>query len=123
MAEDLTEVVGRCDANFKLTFANAAHARMVGAPAEALVGKDFFTGIPPHVAPPLRQRMLALTPERPLDVSENEKILADGSERWFHWTNRALFDAERQLTGDQSVGRDLTDQRRAEAALRERERF
>ena len=38
--------------------------------------------------------MLALTSERPVDVSENEKILADGSERWFQWTNRGLFDAE-----------------------------
>ena len=71
--------------------------------------------------PSLRQRMLALTSERPVDVSENEKILADGSERWFQWTNRALFDAEGRLTGYQSVGRDITDQRRAEAALRERE--
>ena len=60
--------------------------------------------------PSLRQRMLALTSERPVDVSENEKILADGSERWFQWTNRALFDAEGRLTGYQSVGRDVTEQ-------------
>ena len=121
VVEDLTEVVGRYDRNFRLTFANDAHARMAGVPAGELVGRDFFTGIPERLVPSLRQRMLALTSERPVDVSENEKILADGSERWFQWTNRALFDAEGRLTGYQSVGRDLTDQRRAESALRERE--
>ena len=41
--------------------------------------------------------------------------------RWFAWTNHALFDERGERTGYQSVGRDITDARRAEQALRESE--
>ena len=41
--------------------------------------------------------------------------------RWFAWTNHALFDQHGQRTGYQCVGRDITDARRAEQALRESE--
>ena len=121
VVEDLTEIICRCDRNFVLTFANEAQAGVIGVPAEELVGRDFFEGIPQHAAPSLRQRLLALTPEQPTDVSENEKVFHDGSVRWLHWTNRALFDARGQITGYQAVGRDITELKQTEAALRERE--
>ena len=121
VVEDLTEIVGRYDPDFTLTFTNAAHARVVGRPVDALIGQDFFVEVPERLRPELRRRLLALTPERPTDVGENEKVLADGSARWFHWTNRALFDAGGTLTGYQSVGRDITELKQAESALRERE--
>ena len=76
VVEDQTEVIGRYDRDFQLTFANDAHARMAGVPAGELVGRDFFTGIPDRLVPSLRERMVALTPERPIEVGANEKILA-----------------------------------------------
>ncbi|MFO1035815.1 MAG: PAS domain S-box protein [Geminicoccaceae bacterium] len=121
VVEDLTELVGRYDADLKVTFANTAMARLTGRSPDELLGMDFFTGIPDRVKPGLRRRLLALTPDHPTDVSENERLLPDGTERWFHWTNRALFDLGGHLTGYQAVGRDITELKRAEAALRERE--
>ena len=121
VVEDLTEVIGRYDPDFRLTFANSALARASGRTPEEMIGSDFFAEVPPRLCATLRQRLLALSPEQPTDVGENEKILPDGTELWFHWTNRALFDADRRLVGYQSVGRDITEIRRAEAVLRERE--
>ena len=121
VVEDLTEVVGRYDADFKLTFANGAHARFAGLSAEAMLGRCLFTDVPPAVAPLLRARLLALTPQTPIYVGENDWCTAEGRVRSFHWTNRALFDADGRLTGYQAVGRDITELKQAEAALRERE--
>lgn len=121
VVEDLTEVVGRYDADFKLTFANGAHARFAGLSSEAMFGRDLFTDVPPAVAPLLRERLLALTPQAPIYVGENDWCTAEGKVRSFHWTNRALFDAAGRLIGYQAVGRDITELKQTEAALRERE--
>ncbi|HMR32681.1 MAG TPA: PAS domain S-box protein [Geminicoccus sp.] len=121
VVQDQTETIGRFDARFRRTFANDADCRLHGRPLEELLGQDFFDSVAPRVKADLRRRMLALTPDNPVDIGENERALPDGSVRWFSWTNRALFDAEGRVTGYQSVGRDITEERKAEQALRESE--
>lgn len=117
IVDDQTELICRASPSFKLTFCNAAHARLWGCSPAELVGRDFFTTIPPRLHAPLRAELEALTPDDPLLRGENEKVFADGSVRWFEWLNRALFDAEGRLTGYQSVGRDVTERRAAAEEL------
>jgi PAS domain S-box-containing protein len=121
VVQDQTEVIGRFDADFRRTFANEADCRLFGKPLDELLGQSFFDTVPPALVEELRARLLALTPDHPVDVGENEKILPDGSVRWFAWTNRALFDSQGRTTGYQSVGRDITEERQTEQALRESE--
>ncbi|MFO1068105.1 MAG: PAS domain S-box protein [Geminicoccaceae bacterium] len=121
VVQDQTEIIGRFDANFRLVFANEAHCRMRGRSFEEMVGEDYFDSVPDPLRGDLRQRLLALTPDHPVDVGENEKIMPDGTWRWYAWTNRALFDRAGRLAGYQSVGRDITEQKLAERALRESE--
>lgn len=65
----------------------------------------------------VRARLAALTPESPQVQIEN-MVTAAGGPRWTLWTNRALaFDAAGRVTEAQSVGVDITDRKRAEAAL------
>jgi len=55
---------------------------------------------------------------------EHRVIQADGEIRWQRWTDRALFDEEGNLTGFQSVGEDITEQKEAvEKLLLAREVF
>ncbi len=117
IVDDQTELICRADPSFRLTFCNAAHARLWGCSPAELVGRDFFTTIPPRLHAPLRAALEALTPGNPLLYGENEKVFSDGSVRWFEWLNRALFDADGQLTGYQSVGRDVTERRAAAEEL------
>jgi PAS domain S-box-containing protein len=121
VVQDQTEVIGRFDADFKLTFANQAHCRLLGRGIDELIGVDFFDSVPEPLASELRQDLLALTPENPVHVGENEKVLSSGERRWFAWTNRALFDDGERLLGYQAVGRDITEQKQAEWALRDSE--
>ncbi|HET6467424.1 MAG TPA: PAS domain S-box protein, partial [Geminicoccaceae bacterium] len=121
VVQDQTELIGRFDADFRLTFANEAQCRIFGRSMDDLLGEDFFSSVPEHVREGLRARMLALTPEDPVVYGENEKVLPTGEVRWFAWTNRALFDEAGRRIGYQSVGRDISEQKRAEQALRDSE--
>lgn len=120
VVEDQTELISRYDADFRLIFSNRAHARLFGVP-EDLVGRDFFQSVPPELREPLRAELLALTPDRPIYTGENKKVVGNGVVCWFAWTNHALFDEHGHRVGYQCVGRDITDARQAEQALRESE--
>jgi PAS domain S-box-containing protein len=124
VVEDQTELICRHGPDLRLTFSNAAHARIFGKRPEDLLGQHMLedASIPERVRPLLRDELAALTPENPIVRGENEKALLGGEVRWFEWLNRALFDGEGRLTGYQSVGRDGTERRSAEAEItRQRE--
>jgi PAS domain S-box-containing protein len=118
IVDDQTELVCRFDADFRLVFSNKAHARLFGLTPEGIAGLDLFEGVPERLRAGLRAELLALTPERPVHLGVNEKVTAQGEVRWFEWVNRALFDASGRRVGLQAVGRDVTEQHLAEAALR-----
>jgi PAS domain S-box-containing protein len=63
-------------------------------------------------------QIAALTPTAPTVSYEMDTVLPDGRRGWERWTDRALFDDAGRLVEMQSVGRDVTERRRAEAALR-----
>ena len=122
IVEDQTEVIVRFDKDLRLVFSNRANARLSGKEMEELVGTSFFDPIPEPLRSELRDALAALTPENPVHRGENPKTLPDGTERWFEWTNRALFDDAGQAIGYQTVGRDITERRAAEAEIaRQRE--
>ena len=77
------------------------------------------------VEPADRERFFAAraaaTPERPTFTMELRTRHPDGSARVEEWSETALFGEDGRLQGFQAVGRDMTAQRRAEAALRESE--
>jgi two-component sensor histidine kinase len=60
-------------------------------------------------------QLAGLTPEAPIVSYETGTTLTDGSRGWERWTDRALFDEAGRLVGYQSVGRDVTGAKRAEA--------
>jgi diguanylate cyclase (GGDEF)-like protein len=49
---------------------------------------------------------------------EHRVLRADGEQRWIQWTDHAILDEQGALIEIQSVGRDVTENRQAEAALR-----
>lgn len=117
--EDQTDLICRHGPDFLLTFSNLAHAQIFGRKPEELLGQHMLedAGIPEPARSTLRAELAALTPEDPVVRGENEKVFWDGEVRWYEWLNRALFDADGRLTGYQSVGRDTTERRRAEAEI------
>lgn len=121
MVEDQTELIARHQPDFRLQFVNDALARYFSTTPEALIGKSFIPLL--HEAD--RNKVMAfyvsLTRKTPIGTDEHRVILPDGEVRWHQWNARALFDIEGNRIGYQSVGRDITERKQMEDALRESE--
>lgn len=122
VVEDQTELICRFLPDCTLTFVNQAYCRYFGMSAEALIGKNFLELIGESdraVVQAQIARISQMTSENPVIVQEHTVIKPDGTVGWQQWTDRAIFNENHQLVELQSVGRDITEQKRAEALLRE----
>lgn len=66
----------------------------------------------------VRRRSAQLSGDNPTIREENRLPSPDGENRWFSWSNRAIFNDAGELTEIENVGRDVTQQRLSEEALR-----
>src|SRR5664279_4742334 len=104
-----------------LTYVNSALARYTGVPPEDLIGKSFFHFLHKDDLQELIRELEALTSEKPFVKTENRVILPDRSMRWHRWVHQAFFDDSGKILEYQSVGEDITDQRKAEEESRQNE--
>jgi PAS domain S-box-containing protein len=101
--------------------ANDAYCRYFGRSRDEMIGRRFIDLIPDQDRAPALLQLASFTPERPAAAFEHRVVLPSGEVRWQHWTDHAFFDGEGRATEFHSVGRDVTDSKRAEQALRESE--
>jgi PAS domain S-box-containing protein len=121
IVQDQTELISRFRPDGVLTFVNEAACHYLGFSEQQLLGQDLIPFVPDEDQERVREALAGLTAERPVVTTENRVITADGAERWVQWTNRAVCDEQGQVTEIQSVGRDITESKRAQDALREAE--
>ncbi|MBC7186499.1 MAG: PAS domain S-box protein [Calditrichaeota bacterium] len=120
VVEDQTELICRRSADGTILFVNEAYCRYYGKQAEELVGTKFLPTMPEHQLREAQDHFAALRPSRPTLTHEHIVLNAKGEQRWMQWTTRAFFDRRGRLTGMQAVGRDVTEQKRAEQTAKER---
>ena len=100
---------------------NKAHARAfkLNDPSEA-VGKsdfDFFTKA--HAQPAFEDEQTIIRTGRPLVGLEEKETRADGRDSWVSTNKMPLRDVHGRIIGTFGVSRDITEQKRAELALRD----
>jgi PAS domain S-box-containing protein len=116
--EDQTDLIARWRPDGGLIFVNPAVTHYLGLPAEDLLEQTFADRIVEEDRPAVQALLGGLTRERPVGKIENRVRLPSGEIRWQQWTNRAIFNAEGQLVEYQSVGRDITEEKRAADLVR-----
>lgn len=121
IVEDQTELINRHLPDGTLTFINQAYCRFFNKSEAELIGSSLFLLIPEIDRQYVADRMASATPENPVMYSEHRIFLPDGSIGWQHWTDRGIFSQDGRLLEFQSVGRDVTERKIAEDALRESE--
>jgi PAS domain S-box-containing protein len=119
IVEDQTELVCRFRPDGALTFVNAAYCRYFGRTPDQLIGTPFLALIPPADHAAVLAPIHALTDADPTVTTEYRTLRPGGEARWHQWTKRALYNADGRLLEYQAVGRDVTEQKRAEQALRD----
>lgn len=119
VVEDQTDLIRRFTPDGRLTFVNPAFCRYYGRSEEELLGTDFLRLIHPEDREMVRRQLTALSPENPTTVTEARIPRPDGTVGWVHFVNRGIFDAGGRLVECQSVGRDVTAQKEAEARIAE----
>ncbi|MCK9593368.1 MAG: PAS domain S-box protein [Methanoregula sp.] len=119
IVEDQTEFVTRFLPDWTLTFVNDSVCRYFLKDRNELLGRSLFSLIPQDDQDPLMQNLLSLNARNPVQSVEHHVLDPSGRIRWTQWTNRALFDDNGKIIEYQGVGRDTTEQKEAEAKIRQ----
>ena len=121
VVEVQTELISRFRPDGTHVFVNEAYCRYFGKSREEIIGHTFILDIPVEDRENVKLHFASLTPSHPVDSIEHRIVMPGREIRWQRWNDRAIFDEKGNVTEFQSVGRDITDRRQAEEALRESE--
>lgn len=121
IVEDMPFLVCRFDRDGILTFVNDNYCRYFGFRREDVVGRSFLELVPEDEREGVLKRFRGLTPERP-HVTYVHRVKRGDEIRWQRWTDRAIFGQNGAVLEYQSIGEDITEERKVEDALRESER-
>lgn len=119
VVEDQTELIRRFRPDGKLTFVNSACCRFYRKEPEELLGVNFKDLLAPEERDPIVRLVDSICPENPEILTEPSYRDADGQMRFVQYVTRGIFDENGNVVEYQSVGRDVTAQRQAEATLAE----
>jgi len=121
LMENIPDYIYFKDRDSRFMRISEAHARAFGLsdPAQA-VGKsdfDFFTK--EHAQPAFEDEQSIIRTGRSLVGLMEKETRADGRESWVSTTKMPLRDSHERIIGTFGISRDVTEQKRAEQALRE----
>ncbi len=123
LVESANSAILRWAPDGRIAFFNTFAQRLFGWRAEEAIGEAVSLLVPAQDSSGADLTGLvediANHPERYLN-NINENICRDGRRVWMHWTNRALRDAHGEVAGILAVGNDITEQKQAEEALRQK---
>ena len=122
IVEDQAELISLARPNGDLTYVNPAYARHFGKDPKDMVGRNLFEFIKLADREAVINLLSEVVRTGQSVSSENRMVAADGSERWVAWTNGL----QRDSRGDvllHSVGRDVSERKRAEDELRASQSF
>lgn len=119
--EGETELICRYLPDGRLSFVNEAYARYYGKERRKILNTNFIPEIPQPDLAMILDRINQITPDASTADFEHRVIMPDGAVRWQHWVHRGIYSSGGELLEHQAVGRDITERKRLEYALKESE--
>jgi PAS domain S-box-containing protein len=126
LIENANSIIVKWDKSGIITFANEYALDFFGYSSDEIIGRSITETIVPanesgsdkglaHIIEDIIRR-----PENYV-INENENITHDGRRVWIRWHNKPLFDEYGEFAGLFSIGSDITERKRIEAALMDSE--
>jgi len=122
--ENQSEFIVRWLPDGTRTWVNDQYCEFFQQPRESLIGTSFGSGLV-HDADreKVTQKIMIMTPDKPVQTADHEVLLPNGEIGWHYWTDKGIFDDSGALIEIQSVGRDITETRRARREIERRAEF
>ena len=108
------------DLELRVSKWNPGAVRIFGYTEEEALGRHFAFLVPPSAKEQVDRVWDALRVKKGGERSTNENVTKDGRTILCEWYNTPLVNAEGQVIGFASLAEDITERKRAEAALRAR---
>ncbi len=119
LVDTQADMVIRVDTAGRFTFVNDTTCRVIGRERGALLGTAWRDIVSPQDADPTATMLAAVNSGNLPIAIENRVVTATTGERWYAWESRHIWDTTDTLVEIQATGRDITDRRRMEDALRQ----
>ena len=115
--DDQSELVSLVKPDGELIYVNPAYARYFALTPAEMIGRNLFDYVEPAQRAIVRQVVADVLSTGKTAAGESRLTAADGAERWIAWTDSLQRDpAGKPML--HSVGRDVTERKQAERALR-----
>jgi PAS domain S-box-containing protein len=118
LLESQTEMICRFLPDSTLTYVNDAYCRWQGKGRDQLIGSRFLDTLDESARKHHLEYVAALLANPHTAVDEHEVMLPDGSIGWQQWVDHVVYDGHGTAIELQSIGRDITERKRMEQALR-----
>ncbi|MFO7863604.1 MAG: ATP-binding protein, partial [Salinivirgaceae bacterium] len=128
ITENSSDIIWHLDRNFILTYISSADERIRGFKKEEVIGKSLFSVLKPEGIEMLKEA----NEKRKINIGkgirsapaiyELEELCKDGSWVWVEATATAFYDGDGKISGYHGVSRDISERKKAELLVKERER-
>jgi len=124
IVEEQSDLISLALPSGELSFVNSAYARHFGLTPAAMLGHNLLDYVASDDRAAVAAHLQAVCRAPGRAQSENQMRSASGEERWVAWSNLSIADSHGKVVTLHSVGRDITDRKRVEFALKaSQERF
>ena len=121
VVEDLAEFILRWRPDGSIIFANDAYCDYKQLTKTEVIGSNVKSLFSEAALEQAQAIVARLSPQEPMELNDLATKDRDNNPIWEEWFDRGIFDPHGRLIEIQSVGRDITERKMAEKALRESE--